>query len=106
MQNTAHRLAAPTAAAVLALGAALAGAVPAHAAGPTPLRCERVGSPADDPAIGALAALLGITVQDISGPVGLDCTEVPGGDGRVNFCATQNYGVLAVGDRPSGRTCR
>ncbi|WP_197355916.1 hydrophobin family protein, partial [Streptomyces clavuligerus] len=107
MQKTAHRLAAPTAAAALALGAALVSATPAAgAAAPEPLRCERVGAVAEDPAIATVARLLGIAVEDVSGPVGVSCTDARDGDAAVNFCATRNYGVLAVGHRPEGHRCR
>ncbi|MER6912508.1 hypothetical protein ABT354_12635 [Streptomyces sp. NPDC000594] len=107
MQKTAHRLLSPTAAAVLALGAALAAAAPAHAAETTALRCERVGSPAQDPVIGRLAELVAVPVPGVDTVAGVSCDEVPAGDPRVNFCAARELTpLLAVGSRPSrDHTC-
>lgn len=69
-----------------------------------PMSCSTVGT-ASDSNISILLGLLGIVVAPYS-RVGLNCTPVPNGDPRVNFCAQNNYnGLLAIGQDPNGHTC-
>jgi hypothetical protein len=106
VKTNACRLASLLATAALALAVPVVGAGPARAATTTPVQCQTVGR-ATEGSAASLLGLLGIVIQDPTAVVGTQCTSVPNGDPRVNFCATQvtNGGLVTFGSPPEDHTC-